>query len=1092
MANCFGRLASGVILVLLFCAVCAYPQATVVDQISGVVKDQTGATIRGAQVKAVQSNTSFSRSTITGPDGSYILTNLPIGPYRLEVSAKGFKAYRQRGIVLEVSVNPTVNVVLQVGEISQQVEVQANAQMSETQTTGISQVIGAQRVVNLPLNGRNPTQLVLLSGAAVMPPGSDLASSKNYPSSTTIAVAGGQANGTLYLMDGGDYNDAFGAINLPIPFPDALQEFSVQTNAIPAKYGGRAGGVVNIVTKSGSNAFHGDLFEFLRNGAVNAKNYFASTVDQLKRNQFGGTIGGPIVHDKLFFFGGYQGTVIHTAPPTTTSFVPTSRALNGDFSEMASGDCGKSRAIIDPDTGEPFPNNQIPASRFSSQALNLLKFIPSSSDPCGKVIYSIPNNSTENQYIGRVDWSQSQRHTIFGRYFYAHDNNPAIYNNNNLLLTTRPGINDLSQSLAIGDSYTLSSSAINSIHFTWAREHINRGPASGLPTLSDIGLNVAQSPGNFPNISVNSFFTTLCGICSHAQVYTGTKQIADDFDIIKGRNQVAFGGEWIRRTTNYQTTTQQNAAFGFNGSATGYALADFLLGLPSSFIQGNVTRVNYVQDYVGLYASDNIHIGPRLSANVGLRWEPYFPEVEQQKRVTHFDLQSFIAGKKSQVFHNAPAGLFFPGDPGMQRAGTNRRYNNFSPRAGVVWDVFGNALTVVRAGYGVLYDLPPMQYFDRFGFGPPWASAITLNDPIGGFGNPYLGFPGGDPFPLPIPPTPNATFTPEGQYANLPLHIRSSNIQQWNLNVQQQIGKNWLFSLNYLGNKGTHLWFQTQEDPAIYIPGKCNGAPCSTVANTNSRRVLAQLDPKSGSAFSSIILVDDGGNSSYQAMLATLNHRLASGFSLLLNYTWSHCISDGAITSEMTNSYQNPYDRAADRGNCVTDERQIFNASLLASTPQFNRKWTRLFLSDWELAAIVTAHTGLWLTPGTGRDASLTGVGFDRPNVVGDANNVANHTLERWFDTDAFSQNPPGTYGDARRGSIQGPGGYSNDLAIFRKFPFRAFDKPQYFEVRVEAFNALNHPVFHDPSTTFTSHNFGRILSAYDPRIMQLAVKYVF
>src|SRR5439155_1645198 len=276
-------------------------------------------------------------------------------------------------IVLQINTNPVVNVTLQVGSLSQEVEVSANATMVETQTNSVSQVIDQRRVVDLPLNGRQPTQLILLSGAAVTAPGSDMASSKNYPTSVTIAVAGGQANGTYYLLDGGDHNDAFGAINLPLPFPDALQEFSVQTNAIPASYGVRAGAVVNLVTKSGTNEIHVNLFEFLRTGATNARPFFAARRDNLKRNQFGGTAGGPIVKNRLFIFGGYQGTRLRTAPPTSTVFVPTTAALSGDFSAFASAACGKPRGLVDPATGAAFPGAMIPASRFNAQAVAFLK-----------------------------------------------------------------------------------------------------------------------------------------------------------------------------------------------------------------------------------------------------------------------------------------------------------------------------------------------------------------------------------------------------------------------------------------------------------------------------------------------------------------------------------------------------------------------------------------------------------------------------------------------------------------------------------------------------------------------------------------------
>jgi hypothetical protein len=1083
---------AGVVILLFFCRpMLSHGQATAVDQISGTVQDSTGAAIPAAQIKALKTDTGFSRSTVSRPDGSYVLSSLPIGPYEIEVSATGFKTYKQEGVILQVNTNPSLNPVLEAGLVTQQIEVHADAQMAETQTTGISQVIDQRRVVDLPLNGRQPTQLVLLSGAAVTAPPSDLASSKNYPSSVTIAIAGGQANGTYYLLDGGDHNDAFGSINLPIPFPDLLHEFSVQTNAIPASYGERAGGVVNIVTNSGTNAFHGDLFEFLRNGAVNAKNYFASTVDQLKRNQFGGSVGGPILRDRLFFFGGYQGTITHTAPPTTTSFVPTAQVLQGDFSTLLSSTCGTPRTITDPSTGQPFPNNQIPVSRFSPQAINLLTYIPSSTDPCGKKLYSIPNNSKENQYLGRIDWTQSERHSLFGRYYNTGYTNPAVYQNNDLLLTTLPGIIDRVQSLTAGDSYTLNSSTINAFHFTWTRERINRGPASGLPSASSLGLNVAPSPGNSPQIGVSNYFSTSCGTCSVAQIYSGSKQFADDVNLIKGRHQLAVGGEWIGRYVNYKTTTQENIAYSFNGQISGNALADLLLGTPSTVIQGNPTLLNFVQNYFALYATDKIRVNSRLSVNLGVRWEPYLPEVETQNRETHFDMASFIAGTKTQVYQNAPAGLTFPGDAGFPRAGTHGHLGNFGPRVGVVWDPHGNAQTVVRAGYGVLYDLPAMQYFDRFGFGPPWASAITLNNPAGGFANPYQAYPGGNPFPLPSPPPKNATFVSAGQYINLPLNIHPTYFQQWNLSLQQQFGPDWLFSLNYIGNKGTHLWLSSQQDPAVYVPGQCGNAACSTVGNTNSRRILTRINAQSGNAFSSIIQVDDGANSSYNGMLATLNHRLQHNVSLLLNYTWSHCINEGDITSELTNTYQNPYNRAGDRGNCNTDVRQILNASLVAGTPHFTKNAAWRLLSDWELSAIVSARSGLWFSPGTGTDASLTGVGADRPNVIGNPTDIT-PTLKKWFDTKAYSSNLPGTYGNAGRDSLQGPGRYGVDMALFRNFPFEFAHKEQYITFRVEAFNATNHPTFANPNSTFTSANFGRILSANDPRIMQVALKYVF
>jgi hypothetical protein len=318
---------------------------------------------------------------------------LPVGPYQLKVTASGFKTFVQSGIVLQVGNNVQINVPMQVGALSESVQVTASTEMVETKENTIAQVIDQRRIVDLPLNGRQPTQLILLSGAAFTTPAGDLASSKNYFSSTTISVAGGQGEGLNYLLDGAEHVDSFSNVNLPIPFPDALQEFSVQTSSVPARYGLHPAGVVNAVTRSGTNEYHGDAFEFLRNGKVNARNFFAPAPDTLKRNQFGGTVGGKIIRDKLFFFAGYQGTRNRSNPPQSVSFVPNQAVLNGDFSTIDSSTCvagGKGKTLTDPLTGKPFPGNIIPVSRFNQQALNLLKYIPPSSDPCGKIVYGVP------------------------------------------------------------------------------------------------------------------------------------------------------------------------------------------------------------------------------------------------------------------------------------------------------------------------------------------------------------------------------------------------------------------------------------------------------------------------------------------------------------------------------------------------------------------------------------------------------------------------------------------------------------------------------------------------------------------------------
>jgi hypothetical protein len=1068
---------------LLACAVPLYPQATAVVQITGVVTDAHGASVPGAQVKAIQENTGFVRNAVTATDGAYTLSSLPLGPYRLEVSANGFKSYVQRGIILQVAMNPEVNVALEVGALSQEIEVSVNAAMVETQSTGVSQVIDQRRVVDLPLNGRQPTELILLSGAAVQAPASDVASSKNYPSSTTISVAGGQINGTYYLLDGGDHNDFFGTINLPLPFPDALQEFSVQTSTVPASYGVRGGAAVNAVTKSGTNQIHGDLFEFVRNGYFNARNFFAPTTDTLRRNQFGGTAGGPIVHNKLFFFGGYQGTRTRTAPQTRTDFVPTAAALAGNFNVLESTACGRARSLTDPTTGKAFLGNFIDPSRFNPQALALLKYLPSTPDQsCGKVLFGIPDPVNEDQAIGRVDWTRSERHSLFGRYFLAKYSEPGVYDGHNLLLTNRAGLNDQVQSIVAGDTYSLSAGTIQSFHFAFTRKRVTRGPASGVPPASAIGLKIEDSPGNFPDINVSSHFETFCGTCATAKINNNTWQFADDVTLVRGRHQFAFGADVIYSQLQFQVKTQEDGSFGFDGSFTGDQLSDFLLGLPVNFVQGNATRMDLREHYFALYAQDNFRASSHLSFVAGIRWEPYFPEHDIYGRATHFDVAAFAAGKQSRVFQNAPPGMFFAGDPGMPDSGTKRHLADFAPRFGFIWDPAGNGRTSLRGSYGLFYDLPDMQFFDRFGFGPPWASTITITTPPGGFTDPYKTLPGGNPFPQPFPPKSDAFFPPGAQFVGLPLNIRPTYMQQWNLSLERQVSVNWLFSLSYLGNKSTHRWDTTQADPAVYMPG-------ATTGNTAARRLFTLINPTGGALISSLILADDGTNANYNALKVSANHRLSRNFSLLANYTWSHCISEGDFNSELSGlSYQNPYNRNADRGNCVIDLRQIFNLSGFVTSPRFASGGLQKLLGNWELSTIFRRKTGLWFSPSTGSDRSLTGVGADRPNIVGNTK-LSNPTLDQWFNTAAFVPNAPGAYGNAGRNSLVGPASTTFDSALMRHFPITERVKVTF---RVEAFNLLNHASFGNPTASLSSSNFGRILGAADPRILQFALKLDF
>ena len=1067
----------------------ALGQAVAGGQIRGTVTDPTGATIAGAVVEATATESGYKRSVSTGPDGGYVLPDLRVGPYTLQVSAKGFSNYSQSGIVIQVGDNLQVNVNLKVGEVSEQVNVAASATMVQTEDTSVAEVVDQRRIVDLPLNGRQPTQLILISGAAATAPAGDMATTKNYPSSVTLTVAGGQANGTNYLLDGGDNNDAFSNINLPFPFPDALQEFSVQTTGLSARYGLHPGAVVSIVTASGTNRFHGDLFEFLRNGDVNSRNFFAATHDNLRRNQFGGTLGGPIVRDKVFFFFGYQGTRVATTPPQTISFVPTAAILQGDFGAFTQGSCqsnGKAKILTDPSTGQPFPNNFIPPSRFDPVALNVVKLVPQSSNPCGQITYGNANPNSENQVLGRVDWTKSSKQTIFGRYFLADYSNPLAYSGNVLVLN-RPALADRSQSVVVGDNYSFTPTLMNALHLTGTRLFIHRGMPDTVPNPKGLGVNMNVAVPNFITMTVGSDFSVGCGTCVPANFVNNSWQIADDVDWVRGHHHVSFGVDWIHNQLNTVGANNENGIFTFNGSFTGDVLADFMLGRLSAFTQANITTGYFRQNYIGLYAQDDVRLSPRFTFHVGLRWEPFFPFTDREGG--SFNRSAFDAGQKTPQYDFAPPGLFFVGDPGIPPGYAHHRLPLFEPRVGFAWDPKGDGKQSLRASYNIGYDTPEIYYETRFSTNPPWASGVSISSPAGGLSNPYLGFPGGNPFPIPQPPAKNQPFVNEGVYVVIPLNLHPTYMQQWDLSYQRQFGHDWSLSLTYIGNKTTHLWTGTELDPAVYIPGTCSGKPCSSTGNTNQRRVLYLENPTTGVAYSTIAQTDDGANANYNGLLVTARHRMARNFMLVANYTWSHCLGSANFGGDVTGpGYQNPANRNADYASCNFDLRHNFNGSLLATAPAFGDRWVNRLLGNWEIAPLFIVHSGVRLTPVTGVDNSLTGVNLDRPNVIGDPY-LRDLNTRHWLNGSSFVANAVGTFGNVGALSVKGPGYFDVDVSLSRSFRIM---EGQKLAVRAEFFNALNHTNFSNPTNSLQSSNFGVILAASDPRILQFSMKYTF
>jgi hypothetical protein len=1099
-------------LVAGFLLVCANLQAQSTAQIQGTVQDPSGAAVPGAEIKAIQTDTSVVRTVITGADGVYVLTNLSVGPYRLEVNHQGFAPYLQTGIILQVASNPTVDVTLKVGATSEQVQVEANAALVDTERTGVGTVIENQRIIDLPLNGRNVFDLVQLAGAAIPEsPGSG-----DVPGSFIIVVAGGQASGVAYNLDGATFNDQFDGTSLPFPFPDALQEFKVETSALSAQNGDHSAATVNAVTKSGTNSFHGDVYEFLRNGDLNARNFFATTPDTLKRNQFGGTLGGPIRKNKLFFFGGYEGTRIRQAPTGNIAYVPTAQMLAGDFSLYASAACNGGKALTLP---APFINDQISPSLFNPQSLALAAKLPTSTNACGKVNYSVPNNPNKWQSVGRMDYQVSDKQSIFARYNSTGYLLPPGDSTGGILASGAGGTNVLATSAAVGDTYLISPAIVNSLRISFNRisEHNLEDPSV---SACQLGVNIYCYPAvaSISEFSVTGAFSIGGALASPGGATPNIYQINDDVSMVRGAHQLGFGvsAEQLRSETGGYVGAQSNSVF--SGVATGSPMADFFLGDLGSFSQSQFDPTVDRKNSIGLYAKDTWKLTPRLTVNLGLRWEPFIPQQAVSGNIYNFSLSAFEQGIKTTQYVNAPPGLTYPGDPGFQGyAGMHHQWNLWEPRVGLAWDPFGDGRTSIRASYGLSSDFVNTQFFNGTSAAPPFGNSIKITGPIN-FSNPWATYPGGNIFPYAVGA--NVIYAPFGSFVALNPNLKTTQVNQWNFAVQRQVGADWLLSATYVGSETEHLWGSYQVNPGTIVPssyplGTCPAGVttgCNSTANLNQRRVLYLQNPAQAQDIGYMDEFADGGTASYNGLILALQKRLSRGVSISGNYTWSHCIGDesvGAALPGAGSGYLIPGDRRFDRGNCSSsslsglessDRRQILNLTAIWQTPRLSGNVFRTIGSDWVLSGIYRYNSGPSLSVTTSTDRALSGQTNERPDQINSSSLCANPSPTCYINPASFATPALGTLTNMGTNNIPGPQFFQIDVMLSRNFRIKEFGT---LTVRAEAFNVTNSFRAGAESNGFPNGlsgvntvqgtaTFGQITSALDPRILQFAMKFAF
>jgi hypothetical protein len=1135
--------------------------------VQGTVTDSTGAVVNGANVAITDEATQVKRTTVSDTSGVYAFPPLPIGTYDVSVTAQGFKTWDQKGIVLEVGSSISVNPSLTVGAQSQSVEVQAQALALQTEDPTFKQTIDHTEMTEMPLNNREMTSLLTLSGGSNIAPSGDFTGSKYSYQTISISVAGGGGNTTLWRFDGGDNQDYMANGNLPYPFPDAVGEFAVESTDLGAQDGGHVGGMVNVVTKSGTNQYHGSAFEFIRNNYIDATNFFSSVPDTLHQNQYGGTFGGPIKRNKMFAFAAYQRWKADQSQSSTQATVPTAANLAGNWSQtdpppsVGPNSCNtKATQLYDPLSGTMLVgNNYASQPTYNTQALALQKYLPaivSSLDPnnCGYVFYAIPSLLTDNQFVTRVDYTISPKNNLFGRYFIDGYQFPAYFSPTNILITTQSGNIERVQTFTVGDAYSFSSNLVNAAHISILRRRDDRGYAPNDINATTLGVNVSQLSNVGLDLAEGKF-TIGGGTNSLAHFNDNTLAFDDDVTWVRGKHQITFGGEWVQNELNIGNVYEGIGIFTFNGEYSGNGPAggstigdqglDFLMGTlgGSSPFQQSKEQQNALRGPIpSLYIQDTYHYSPRLTIVGGLRYGPNIMPHDYFNRGVVFNMADFLSNTVSSVYPLGPAGALYYGDKGVSRQFTKDSYWQFSPNFGVSFDPIGNGKTVIRMGAALMFDNPNFFTSQRNQQNPPFATAVTQNQVVGGppisFSNPWAnGTFTSSPFPQPqIPTASQALFFAQSQYIVMPPQFRAAYSTQWTLSVQHEFSHGWQWQEDYIGNTTRRDPVGLTFDPAVFIPGVwgasgtgCTGivttgpakvkagaagTNCSTTGNENSRFVLTIANPAATGATGNAIggnqyegagggsvTIDDEGTANYNALVSTIQHRLSSTFSLLGNWTWAKCLDIEDAQGDLSGTtVENPNNIMMDYGPCGSDYRHVENVVLVAKSGFSNHlnNTTKYIVNNWEFAPLIHIQSGLPFTVTSGQDNSLTDVGNDRPNRVPGVNPYAEVAFRKTNTPGTRQYLNPAAFQQvwATAGCASATANGCSALGTYGNISRNSFHGPRFFgmdaqisrifpihenlstEFRLEAFNVLNHPDFAPPSGTANSGGSAALTSS--------------
>jgi hypothetical protein len=1068
----------GAVLIGLGLASGAVSGQSVTGTILGTVTDTSGAVVANAKVTIVNEGTGLTRTVTADGNGEYTAPALPTGHYTITSEMTGFKTVALSNIEVGVDQRVRINIKHEVGAMTESVSVTAEAPLLQTSSSELGTTVTNEQIEALPLNGRNFVNLTrTIPGVLRGIPGANIdgAGSLAWRASASFSANGQRPRDNNYMLDGVDNNETWLQTVVIFPSVDALDEFKMQTSTYSAEYGRSLGGVVNLQIKSGTNNLRGSGFEFHRNDAFDANNFFNNRAGRakpdFKQNQFGGTLGGAIFRDKTFFFSDYQGHREEQGQ-TFLSTVPSLAMRRGDFSELT-------RAIYDPTTGQPFPGNVIPSNGIDTVARNIIDQLypepntagtrqASNGQTINNYLINPIKERQDNQFDVKIDHNLTSSNRFFTRYSFqkTHRLQPATLPHGDAGATFGAGEGDIkAQSLAFNDTHTLALNWLNEFRFGWSSVKF-------LMTPIDYGTNPAQAVG-LPGINLNqatSAMTQLAfqnirnlGANSNQPLITNQNdfQIFDNVTWIKGKHTVKSGGSITLRSREILNADTIVGNFSFNNNmtsncagqgpgctingATGFDVASFMLGLVNVKARNLFDATTYTEtrpEYA-LYVQDDYRVTSRLTMNLGLRWDVYPPWIEVDDRQSNFDESTgrFVVASDDAVINGVKVGRYLQ----------TYSKRDLGPRFGFAYDLDGSGKTLVRGGFGVFWNFTPGGTSSSKAQNPPFLQSTTINASPTAYGVNNLLRDG-----LPPPPGVDPNRPASGSTRSIfDINFRDAYARQWNLNVQRSLFTNYMLELAYVGSQGRQMLLKGDPNQAPPVVG---------VTDSNVNRPYAQIAPP----LRTIGQVQSRGTLDYHALLVKFQRRFADNFSMLNSYTFGKAIdlnsdNDGNVT--LTNVYDPQYNR----GPADYDITHSFTSSWIYEIPWAREK----VYGGWQLGGILLLRGGLPLTPATTTGVLSTGTG-NRPNRICDGR-LDNPTIDRWFDTSCFvaPSDTTGTYGDSGRGVIRGPGSFNIDASLIKNTKIGRYAT----EIRIEAFNVLNHPQFGNPNVTVGNAAYGTISS---------------